>query len=123
MSTSEAIHAISVEAGADLSAGQYLFVEIATDGQIDLVGSAGGSAIGVLYDKPSAAGRAARVVIGGVAKVEAGGTVTAADKVQSTAAGKAITAASSDHVLGRALTSGVDGDIIRVLLTNNHILA
>jgi len=36
------------EAGGDLSAGQFKFVTLAADGQVDITASAGGNAIGVL---------------------------------------------------------------------------
>lgn len=124
MSLEKNLGAITVEAGGDLSAGQYLFVQLASDGQVDLVASAGGDAIGVLLNDPDAAGKAAEVQILGVAKVKVGsGGLTAGHKVQSDASGQAITAASGDHVLGRAMHTAVEGDIASVLLVNHHILA
>lgn len=123
MATQESLTTVTLIAGADLSAKQYLFVELANDGQIDPVGSAGGDAVGVLQNDPDAAGKAATVAISGISKVVCGGTVTVGDKVQSDNAGKALTAASGDHVLGRALATGASGEIIPVLLINHHILA
>lgn len=125
MANDASVVSISLPAGSDLSAATnlYRFVDIATDGQIDLVGSAGGEAIGVLYSDPAAAGRAAQVAISGVVKITLGGTVTAGMKLQSDASGDAIEAASSDHVLATALTDGVDGDVISALLMSSHILA
>lgn len=124
MTTTESMVCITVQAGSDLSATPNRFVLVAADGQVDLVASAGGDADGVLLNKPAAAGRDARVAIAGVVKVEAGGNVTAGDKVQSDNAGKALTAASGDHVLGRALTGGASGELISVLLnSSHHILA
>jgi hypothetical protein len=123
MATQASLICITREAGADLSAKQFRFVEIASDEQVDAVSSAGGSAIGVLQNDPSAAGRAATIAVAGVTKVVAGGTVAAGNKVQSDASGDAILAASADHVLGRALTGGADGELIEVLLLSQHILA
>ena len=114
---------VTLEAGGDLSAGQYRFVELASDAQVDLVAAAGGDAVGVLQNDPSAAGRAATVAVMGVSKVVAGGTVAAGARVQSDASGEAITAASGDIVLGRALTGGVAGDVIEVLLVSTHVTA
>ena len=114
---------VTLEAGGDLSAGQYRFVELASDAQVDLVAAAGGDAVGVLQNDPSAAGRAATVAVMGVSKVVAGGTVAAGARVQSDASGEAITAASGDIVLGRALTGGVAGDVIEVLLVSTNVTA
>jgi len=123
MATQQASIEVSLPANADLSASQFLFVLLNTSGRVAVVASAGGDADGVLTNKPTVAGEAASVQIGGIAKVVAGGTITAGDKVQSDAAGKALTAASADHVLGRATISAVSGDLVEVLLTNHHILA
>ena len=123
MAKNEAQTCITLEAGQDLSAKQFRFVELAADGQVDAVASAGGNAIGVLTNDPSAAGRAATVCIAGIAKVVAGGTVAAGAMVQADAAGDAITAASGDYVLGRAVTGGADGEVIEILLQSNHLNA
>ena len=123
MAVEESVVSITIEAGADLSAGQYKFVTLASDGQVDLTASAGGPAIGVLQNAPNAAGVAATVAISGRVKVTAGGTIAAGAKVQSDASGDALTAASGDHVLGIALESAVDGDIFAIALINQHILA
>ena len=123
MALQEVLVSITVEAGGDLSAGQFHFVDVATDGQVDLVASAGGKAIGVLQNDPSAAGRAATVTVAGVSKVVAGATIAAGNKIQSTATGTADVAAVGDHVLGIAMTGGASGDVISVLLISQHILA
>ena len=124
MAYEEKVESVTLEAGSDLSAGQFHFVLLASDGQVDLVASAGGDADGVLYNDPAAAGRAATVAISGIVKVVAGAAVAVGDKVQSDASGRAITAASGDHVLGKAVSAaGAAGDVISVLLINHHILA
>lgn len=120
---SELEQVVSLPANADLSTKRYYIVDINSSGKVVTQSSAGGRAVGVLNNKPSAADEAAAVQIGGVAKVILGGTVTAGDNVQSDANGKGITAASGDSVLGIALTSGVSGDIVNVLITSRHILA
>jgi len=124
MASEQALVVIDMIAGADLSAGQYYFVTLATDGQVDLTGSAGGTSIGILQNKPSAAGEVAQVGVFGVSKCKAGATITADDKLQSTAAGKADVAASGDHVVAHAMEGAVDGDVFRVLVGySEHILA
>ena len=102
------------EAGGDLSAGQFKFVTLASDGQVDITASAGGNAIGVLLNNPSAAGYAATVCVSGSVMITCGGTVAAGASLQSDASGDAITAASGDIVLGYAREAGVDGQIIEM---------
>lgn len=124
MAREEAVVAITLPAGGNMSTEQYRFVVVASDGQIDSVASAGGDADGVLLDKPSAAGDPARVAIAGVVPVVVGsGGVTRGDKLQSGADGEALTAASGDHVLGKALTTAAEGALVECLLVSKHILA
>ena len=123
MALENAPQVYTFEAGSDLSTGQYKFVLITTDDQFDLVAAAGGAATGVLQDKPAAAGRAGLVATGGISKVQLGGTVTVGMKLQSTAAGLAIEAASGDHVLGTCTKGGADGEVGEILLDSQHILA
>ncbi len=125
MANDASVVSITLEAGSDLSASTNLnrFVLIASDGQVDLVGSAGGEATGVLYNDPDAAGKAAQVAVGGVVRVMAGGTVTVGEKIQSNGIGDAITAASGDHVLGTCLKTAASGELTEVLLQSHHILA
>lgn len=124
MAKMESVTSITVEAGADLSAGQFRFVEVAADGQVDLVAAAGGDGIGVLLNKPNAAGVAAEVAVMGVAKVVIGvGGLTTGNRVQSDASGEAIVAATGDIVLGRAITGGAAGELASVLLISTHVTA
>ncbi|TXH50754.1 MAG: DUF2190 family protein [Desulfurellales bacterium] len=107
---------ITVEAGQDLSAKQYFFMSVASDGQIDPTGD-GALADGVLQNTPDAAGKAATLAISGVSRVKAGAGVTKGDLVASDASGKVVTAATNDQILGKALaTASGDGSIIPVLL-------
>lgn len=117
MAHEESIKAVTLEAGSDLSAGQYHFVVCASDGQIDLVANSGGRADGVLLNKPSAAGHAATVGIRGVVRVVAGsGGLTAGDVVMSDTDGTGITATSTGFALGKALTTAAAGEKCSVLI-------
>lgn len=106
---------ITREAGADLSSNQYFFVSVSADGQVDATGD-GAYAIGVLQNKPAAAGRAAEIAVAGITKVICGGTVTRGGAVASDSAGEAVNAAANDVILGEALETGADGSIISILL-------
>lgn len=104
-------------ASGDLSTtGQFRFVKMTTTG-VALAG-AGESPIGVLQNKPSAAGQAATVWgVGSVSKVISDGSVTAGQTVASGANGKAVLAASHAIGVGICLTVGAsDGDVVSVLL-------
>ena len=96
----------TMQAGGNYSANQYHFVVTASDGQIDPVAAAGGAADG----------KAASVVIFGVARVKAGVAIAVGQEVASDASGKAKASATGNRVLGRALeASSADGDIIKIL--------
>jgi hypothetical protein len=117
MAFDNAVHTINAVSGADYSASQYLFVTVASDGEIDPVGTAGLPALGVLYNAPQAKGIAAEVAIAGVAKVKAGAAFNAGVLIMSSAAGKAVTATSGNRILGMAVTAAAaDGDIVSILL-------
>ena len=104
------------EAGGDLSAAQFKFVTLESDGQVDLANSAGENCIGVLLNNPDAAGKAATVAISGKVMVEAGGTIAAGAAVATDAAGDAVTASTGNIVMGYATEAGVDGQIIAIEL-------
>lgn len=124
MSTYQAVSSFSVPAAADYSTtGQFLLVDINSSSQAVLVAAQGAKAVGVLDNDPES-GNAARVIFAGVAKVTAGATIAAGNKITTGADARAEVAATGDHVVGTAITGGGDGDIIEVLLgTAQHILA
>lgn len=123
---------ITLPAGSDLSTKQFLFVVLNGSTQLAVAG-ANVSVLGVLQDKPAAAGRGGQVRYLGVSKVIAGGSVTVNDKVASDAAGKAVkaTAASvsagtpeplaGSYVAGIALNTAASGEYVSVLLTHAGI--
>lgn len=114
MAWTDSIHVISLEAGVDLSAKQYFFVSVSADGQIDPTGD-GAHADGVLQNDPDTAGTAASVAIGGVVKVNCGGTVTRGGPVASDTNGQAVDATSGDVILGTALETGASGETISMI--------
>jgi hypothetical protein len=116
MAWEDKFHTIpGLTAGADLSDEQGFLVKMSS-GKVALCGD-GERAIGVLRNKPAADGRAAEVQDLGVARVVTGASVSVDDQVASDTNGKAVTAASGDHVIGIALSAS-DGDteVISVLL-------
>ncbi len=116
MAFEQNLQCVSVPAGSDLSTKQYLFVNVNSSSQLAVSG-AGGQGIGVLQDKPNAAGVAGNVAIGGISKVVAGGTVTAGSLVAADSAGKAVNAASGDIALGKAITgTTTSGEIVSIIV-------
>lgn len=116
MATQEAIQSLSFEAGSDLSAHQFKFVTVAADGQVDLTTSAGTLPTGVLQTNPDAAGKSAKVAIGGRVKVFAGGTIASGGNVSVNNAGLAVATGSSTIIVAQCLSGGASGEVIEVLL-------
>lgn len=113
----------TADAGADLSGSQFRFVKASTTAAKQVVQTvAGENAIGVLYE-PGASGTTVGFANGGILTVYAGGTVAVGAKVASDANGRAVTAASTNHVLGVARTAGVSGQTMEIYWLSAGILA
>jgi hypothetical protein len=114
---------LSIPAGSDLSASQFCGVTINSSGQLVLP-SAGARILGILYTKPAAQGRPGTVETQAGKKLRAkyGGTVTAADPVKVDAAGKFVTAVSTNVAVGVAYKSGVNGDVGEIVLMGPFVV-
>ncbi len=107
---------VSLEAGADLSANQFYAVKVTG---ADTVGLAGDDElmVGVLQNKPAAAGRAATVRISGLTKAVASAAIAAGAKVGVAAGGKFKTADTGSVVCGTAVNAaGADGEVFTLAL-------
>jgi hypothetical protein len=105
----------SFVAGESLTAAQFKFVTLESDGQVDLADSAGENCIGVLLNNPAAAA-AATVAVSGKVMVTSGGTIAAGAAVATDASGDAVTAASTNIIMGYALEAAVDGQVMAIEL-------
>jgi len=105
----------SFVAGESLTAAQFKFVTLESDGQVDLADSAGENCIGVLLNNPAAAA-AATVAVSGKVMVTAGGSIAAGAAVATDASGDAVTAASTNIIMGYALEAAVDGQVMAIEL-------
>jgi hypothetical protein len=113
----------SFVAGESLTAAQFKFVTLESDGQVDLADAAGENCIGVLLNNPAAC-EAATVAISGKVMVTSGGTIAAGAAIQTDANGDALTAASGDVVMGYALEAAVDGQIMAIeLIQGGNVVA
>ena len=73
---------------ADLSAKQYYFVKIASDGTVDVCSGATDKPYGVLQNKPGS-GQEAEIVIIGITKVSADAALTIGNLIGTSADGQA----------------------------------
>lgn len=69
---------------------------------------------GVVINQVMRANTAATVVVTGRTKVLAGGAIAAGANVTTNAAGRAITAATGNIIVGKALEAGVNNQIISI---------
>lgn len=84
------IIAPGLTAAADLSTSQYCVVFLSTNNTVNLATSTTAIPIGILQNKPSAAGQAAEVCIFGVSKARAGGTIAFTNFVRNSSLGCAV---------------------------------
>jgi hypothetical protein len=106
------------DAGAAIA--PFTIVKLSADGTVINGAAATDALIGVNNEIDVASGERADVIHTGIAQVKLAGTVARGGFVTSDATGKGVAAApaagSNNGVVGRALRSGVSGDIIPVLL-------
>lgn len=108
---------VTLPANADLSSHQFKAVDVNSSGKVVLASAAGQRVIGVLQNKPNAADQGAAVAIAGITKMVASAAIAAGALVTTTNAGLAVTGATTNFILGRAITAaGAANDVIEVLL-------
>jgi len=111
-------------AGAAVAAYRFLKPG-ASDGLAIQAAAVGDAIIGVANNLGAASGDRGDMVTAGDAEVEYGGAVTRGDWLTSDADGKAVAAApgagTNNNVGGRALVSGVAGDIGKVRIALGRI--
>lgn len=110
-----AVATVTAPANTDLSTKQYYAVDLNSSGNA-VVAGAGNTFVGVLGNKPSAAGQAAEIMISGLVPMVCGGTVAIGAPVKIDSSGKAVTASSGDKAIGRAFSAGTSGTNANILL-------
>lgn len=126
MATEQDVVDVGFAAGADISAKQFFCMKLhTTAGQVTVCSGATDLAIGLLQNKPAAAGRAARVAIGGISKGVAGAAISLGAQVGTDTNGRLVAKTTDeDWVIGVALTaSTASGDVIDVLMTTGAYYA
>lgn len=124
MATQQATQLITLKANADLSTKQYYFVKMTAARTVDIASATTDVIIGILQNKPTAAGQEAVVAIGGTSKLVAGAAISAGAVVSTTAASKGQTAVATQTIAAVAIdAAAADLDIIEVLLIKAGIKA
>ena len=113
----EAQHALKMghmTASVDLSGSQFKLVNISGAGTVALNTAVTDVTIGVLQNKPTST-NPAEILVVGVTKMLAGGTIAAGDFLTTSTSGTAVKwivgTSTTAYVIGRALTAAVSGDI------------
>lgn len=110
----------SFDAGAAIT--KRRIVKVSGSDYAVIHATAGDIPIGVAAEVDVDSGDLVDVHVAGVVDVDCGGAVTRGAYVASDADGEAVDAGTGDSGIGIALASGVDGDIVPVLIApfTNH---
>lgn len=107
-----------LQAGADLSAKQYHFVKLDSNGKVVACSATTDIPIGILQNAPDATYvKAAVVACGGTSKLVAGGALATPGTALGTKSdGRAQASTSAQYSICRSVgTTGADGDILEVV--------
>lgn len=100
---SKAVLCKDAAVAADLSSNQYHAVKLNGSEQIALCATAGEKCIGILQDAPDTAGDYGKVMVSGLSRAIAGGTVTTMDPLATDASGHLVKATADDFAIGFAM--------------------
>lgn len=115
---------ISQEAAADLSTNLFRIVFTDDNGLVNVNTGTATACLGILMNKPNAAGQAALVAIeGSVVKCEAGAAINERDKVCAVAGGRGSAITTEDaNVVGVALSAAAgSGAIFELLVSPGNV--
>jgi hypothetical protein len=114
---------ISLEANADLSAKQHTIMHIVAANRVTFGTGGTTKNIGVLQNKPAAAGRAAEVRVAGLSKLQIGASVSVGDHITADSAGRGVGTTTDGHIcVGYALEAGDAADETITLLILPHVV-
>jgi hypothetical protein len=111
---------------AETAINQFRIVKFGSTDDFVVQGAAVGDAlIGICNFIAPAAGERVDIILAGIGEVQLGGTVARGGLVTSNATGQGVAAApaagTNNNVIGRALMSGVSGDVIKVLVNPGSV--
>ena len=108
---------VTFEAADNLSTKQFHFVKLTAANTVNVCTATTDNPIGILQNKPSAAGRPAVVRLFGVSKAVASGIISAGALIATEADAEVGVPATNDPVVGKALEAATaQGDLIKVLI-------
>ena len=114
---------VSLPAAADLSAKQYFAMKVDTSGDCAVAG-ANEKCLGILQNKPSAAGETARVRVQGISKAIVTETTAFGNFLTPTSTGELeICDAANEEYVARAMGINADNDQAEVLLAFGEVTA
>jgi hypothetical protein len=117
---------VTLLAAGDLSTYQYRFVKLSADNTVTVCGN-GEQAIGILQNKPSAAGQAARVRVFGVSRFSnsTAGAIAFGVLLGSAANGQGVAVTADKAYYNGVVIDGVpaQNDIGTVMITGVHTLS
>lgn len=134
MASENSVVEVTVPAGLDMSAHQYRAVQILANGSagtmstiMSVAHGKGTAPFGILQNKPAAAGRGARIAVGGISKMVCGaasiaaGALVTAPGMGGQGSSIATTDSGTTWVLGIAKSrAAASGDIFEVLLMPHY---
>lgn len=110
-------------AGANLTGKLMLFAKMSADNTVVVAAAATDSIVGVIREE-NVQGKPVTVQFGGIAKVIAGGTIVAGNRITADSNGKAVaTAVAGNLVAGIAMHGADANDVVSVILIPGHVAA
>lgn len=105
-----------IEAGADLSALQFIGVQLNADEEAIAPAGQGQTIVGVLQNKPQEGEAASLAIVGSVTKILAASAFDPGDLLTVAANGKFEEAATGDYIAGVAVTGVANADEIGTMV-------
>ena len=109
---------LTMIASEDLSTSQYKILSVSGDNTVALRVAAGAGVLGILDNKPEN-GENATVVVAGLTRCMAGGTVAAGSWISVTASGTGLATTSGQYILGKSITGVASGAYFQLLVQHN----
>ena len=113
---------ISLEASGDLSTLLHRIVMVDDNGRVAVNTSNSTACLGVLLNKPSGIGQAARVAVNGsIVKCEAGAAINERDRIRAVTGGRgSATTTATDQIVGVALSAAAGSGALFELQVNTE---
>jgi hypothetical protein len=121
MAVEQRIYDLSLDAARDLSDNQFHVMEGSGEFGCDVSSAADEDSLGILQNKPDAAGQAAEIRRVGISKAECGGVIPVWTKVTPDDDGHIVVALTHERYIGFAMQAGIATRIISVLMEFGYV--